>query len=210
MRNSIIAGILLLASATPLLAQTNNDDLAQLKQRVTLLEKQVQDMSQLLEPVRAQQEAEKRRQAAREKFTAKMAQDQAKYTQQQLNEAEALYQVANKQWGSPESTESLQSMIQKYPDINRTGCAVLYLAQNSQGEEQARHLKDCLEKYPDCFYGDGVQVGVYARFLLIQNYQKQGETDKAKALEEEIRTRFPDAIDHNGNLIVNSLKAGTK
>ena len=61
--------------------------------------------------------------------------------------------------GTPEATESLQTMIKKYPDINRTGCATLYVAQKSQGDERAGYLQECIEKFNDCFYGDGVQVG---------------------------------------------------
>ena len=139
-----------------------------------------------------------------------MAQDRAKYTEQQLREAEQLYQVANQKWGSPEATESLQTMIKKYPDINRTGCAVLYVAQNSQGEERARYLQDCIEKFNDCFYGDGVQVGAYARFLLAGDYMSRGEQEKAAALYSELKARCSDAIDHNGKVLVDSIKAEAK
>jgi len=121
-----------------------------------------------------------------------------------------LYQVANRQWGTLEASNSLQTMIQKYPDIDRTGCAVLYVAQMTQGDERAAYLQDCIDKYNDCFYGDGVQVGAYARFLLAEDYQSNGETDKAKALFNEIKTRYPDAIDHSGNLLMDDLKANKR
>jgi hypothetical protein len=163
-----------------------------------------------VEVLKAQQALENRRKALRERFDKKMAQDRDKYTPEQLREAEELYQVANQKWGSPEAGESLQSMIKKYPDINRTGCAMLYVAQRSQGTERAQHLQDCIEKYNDCFYGDGVQVGAYARFLLVQDYRSQGEEKKAEALSTEIKTKYADAIDHGGNLLVKSLKAGSK
>ena len=55
-------------------------------------------------------------------------------------------------------------MIKKYPDINRTGCATLYVAQKAQGDERARYLQDCIEKFNDCFYGDGVQVELMRGF----------------------------------------------
>ena len=38
----------------------------------------------------------------------------------QLGEAEELYQVANRKWGSPEAAERLKKMLEKHPDINRT------------------------------------------------------------------------------------------
>jgi hypothetical protein len=146
----------------------------------------------------------------REKFDNKMAQDANKYSREQLREAEGLYQVANQKWGTPEAAESLQTMIKKYPDINRTGCAVLYLAQKSQGDDRAKYFQDCIEKYNGCFYGDGVQVGAYARYLLASDYRSKGDSGKAEALENELKTQFADAVDHGGNLLVDSLKTGLK
>jgi len=209
MRNSIIlAGILVstLTAGLPVYGQANVDDVAQLKQRVDQLEKEVQEISKVLEPVKAAQVQEQRRKNLRARFEERLHQDRTKYTQEQLNEAEKLYQVANQKWGSPEATESLQKMIKDFPDVNRTGCAALYLAQSSKGDEQIKNLKDCIEKYNDCMYGDGVQVGAYARFLLIQQYQQQYDAEKAEALENELKTRFPDAVDHGGNLLIDSLK----
>src|SRR5260221_2550411 len=176
MRNKIIAGILMtgIAASLPLFAQDNAAAVAQLKQRVARLEKQVQEIAQLLEPVKAQQAADSRRTALRERFEKKMAQDRDKYTQEQLRDAENLYQIANQKWGSPEASESLQTMIKKYPDINRAGCATLYVAQKSEGDERAGYLRDCIEKFNDCVYGDGVQVGAYARFLLAGDYMSKG------------------------------------
>jgi hypothetical protein len=63
-------------------------------------------------------------------------------------------------------------MIKKYPDINRTGCAMLYVAQKSQGDARTEYLQSCIEKFNDCFYADDVHVGVYARFLLAANRKK--------------------------------------
>jgi len=90
--------------------------------------------------------------------------------------------------------------------VNRTGCAVLYLAQTSKGPEQTAKLNECVEKYNDCMYGDGVQVGALARFLLVQLYKSSNDEEKAEALENEIRTKFPDAVDHSGKLLVDDLK----
>jgi DNA-binding transcriptional regulator YbjK len=89
MLNKVIASILIsgMAAGWPLLGQTTADEVAQLKQRVTQLEKQVQEMSQILEPFKAQQAADVRRRALREKFEKKMAQDRDKYTAEQLREA---------------------------------------------------------------------------------------------------------------------------
>ena len=212
MRKKIFAGILIsvLAASAPLFAQTNANEVAALTQRVARLEKQVQEMSQLLEPMKAQQAADARRGKLREKFNAKTSADRSKYTPEQLRDAETLYQVANQKWGSPEAADSLQAMIKKYPDVNRTGCAVLYVAQMSQGEERAKNLQACIDKYNDCMYGDGVQVGVYARYLLAQDLRTKGDTKKADELINEIRTQYAEAVDHSGNLLMDHLKAGAK
>jgi len=75
----------------------------------------------------------------------------------------------------------------------------------SQGDERAKYLQDCIDEYNDCFYGDGVQVGAYGAVLLVEDYKSQGETEKAEALFNEIKTKYADAIDHNGNLLVDSF-----
>jgi hypothetical protein len=212
MRNLIIAGMLMSGMVTnsPMLAQTSADEVAQLKQRVAQLEKQVQEMSRILEPLKAQQAADGRQKAFRERFEKKMAQDRAKYNPEQLRDAEQLYQVANQKWSSPEASESLQKMIKNYPEINRTGCAMLYVAQRSAGDDRAKLLQQCIENYNDCFYGDGVQVGAYARFLLAEDYKSKGEDQKAGVLYRELKTIYADAIDHGGKLLADSIGAEPK
>jgi tetratricopeptide (TPR) repeat protein len=146
-----------------------------------------------------------RQQLLRERFVRRTAQDEGKYTPEQLHNAEQLYQVANQKWGTPEAIESLQTMLKKYPDINRAGCATLYLAQMSSGDERARYLQECIEKYNDCFYGDGAQVGPYARFILAQDCKSQGKLEKTEALFNEIKAKYADAIDHTGDLLRDSI-----
>lgn len=211
MRNSIVLGIAMSIAAVnlPGLAESH-DDVAQLKQRVDQLEKQVQEMSKVIEPIKAQQALEQRRKELHVKFEQRLKQDENKYSNEQLGEAEKLYQVANQKWGTPEATESLQKMVKQYPDVNRTGCAMLYLAQTSKGAEQIEKLKECVDKYGDCMYGDGVQVGAFARYLLVQAHKSGDDEEKAEALENEIRTKFPDAVDHGGNLLVDDLKDDSK
>jgi hypothetical protein len=197
MQNKIITGILLLA----VIANTA---------WIVLLTREIARLEKQLVPVLARQAMENRQKALQEKFAERMALDQQKYTRQQLREAEQWYQVANQKWGTPDAIQSLQLMIEKYPDLDRTGCAVLYLAQMSKGDERARYLQACIDKYNDCFYGDGVQVGAYARFLLAEDYRSAGEGEKAAALVNEIKANYADAIDHGGNLLVEDLKANSR
>lgn len=212
MRNTMMAGMLMsgLAASSPVFAQTNADEVTQLKQRVLQLEQQVQEISQFLEPLKAQRAKDNRRTALRRSFEQRMARDRDKYSPAQLREAEQLMRVADEKWGSPDANESCQTLIEKYPDLNRAGCAMLYLAQSSQGDELTKRLQVCVEKYNDCFYGDGVQVGAYARFLLAQDYRSKGEAAKAEALITEIKTNYAEAIDHGGNLLIDRLKASSK
>jgi TolA-binding protein len=136
------------------------------------------------------------------KARERMRADLKKHKQDELRKAEELYQVANKNWRSEEAKQSLQQMVEQFPDINRTGCAVLYLGQYATGEERERLLTDAAEKYGDCYYGNGVQVGAYARFLLGLYYQENSQADKAKKLFDEIRTKYADATDHRGRSLV--------
>ena len=150
----------------------------------------------------AQAMMQKNQVKARERMRA----DLKKHKQDELRKAEALYQVANKNWRSDEAKQSLQQMVEQYPDINRTGCAVLYLGQYAEGEERERLLTEAAEKYGDCYYGDGVQVGAYARFLLALYYKENGQADKAKTLFDEIRSKYPDATDHRGGSLAAQMQ----
>ena len=156
-------------------------------------------------PAAVEQAPAAQRQKLQARAKQRMRQDLQKHTPDQLREAEALYQVANKNWRTPEAKQSLEQMVAKFPNVNRTGCAVLYLAQYSRGEEQERLLKEAIEKYGDCFYGNGVQVGAYARLLLGSYYQQNGKEDLATQQFDELRQKFPDAIGHRGESLVAKL-----
>ncbi len=169
---------------------------------------QIHGMSKTLPPLKAQQASAEGQGPLHDRFMKQMAQDQGKYSQQQFDDAQQLYYAASRKWGTPEAIESLKTMVQKYPGINLTGCAELYLARMSQGDDRARYLQDCIDNYNDCFYDDGVLVGAYARFLLAEDLQNNGEREKAEALFSEIKSKYPGAIDHGGHLLVEPLKTG--
>ena len=135
----------------------------------------------------------------RAKAKARMRKDLEVYSSEDLGKIEKLYQVANKDWRSEEGKNSLKELISKYDKANRTGCALLYLGQMSKGDEQIGYLTKAIEGFSDCYYGDGVQVGAYARMYLAFRYKQDGKADKARALFEEIKTQCPNAIDHRGN-----------
>jgi tetratricopeptide (TPR) repeat protein len=137
----------------------------------------------------------------RDRFQARMAKDRATYTEAQLGEIEELYQVANRQWNSPEAQSSLKKLVESYGQANRTGCAILYLGQMSDGADKERYLKQAAADFADCWYGDGVQVGAYARFYLANYYQDRGDKAEAARLYAEIRQLYPDAVNHKGRLL---------
>ncbi len=143
----------------------------------------------------------------RAKAQERMWKDREIYSQDERVEIESLYQVANKKWRSEEGKDSLKELISKYSSANRTGCALLYLGQMSTGDEQIEYLRRAINNFSDCFYGDGVQVGAYARFVLFHRYKKDGENEKAAKLAEEIKTLYPESISHRKQSLVFLLEA---
>ena len=145
--------------------------------------------------------------ALRVKAQARMRQDLEKRSREEVREAEQLYQVANKNWRSPEAKASLEQMIKRFPDLNRTGCAILYLGQMSEGDERVKLLQTAIDNHGDCFYGNGVQVGAFARLLLGHHYKEAGDAEKAKKLFDQLRNDFPDAVDHRGRPLAGQIPA---
>ena len=141
----------------------------------------------------------------REQAKERMKKDTDKYSQEQLREIETLYQSANKNLKAPEAKAQLEKLVSEYGGSNRAGCGLLYLCKMTQGEEQIKCLTEAIAKYSDCFYGDGVQVGPYARYYLAKRYQRDKREDEAQALYKEISTLYPDAVTHRGTLLSSSL-----
>jgi DNA repair exonuclease SbcCD ATPase subunit len=177
----------------------------ELAERVQRLEKQVKELEELLRPMKSELQARGRATALRKKYTERMGKDLKTYSQDELREIETLYQVANKQWNSPAAQESLKKLTGKYDKANRTGCALLYLGQMSGGDDKEKYLTKAIEDFGDCWYGDGVQVGAYARLQLAAYYAQQGKKEEAKRLFGEIREKYPDAVDHSGNLLIEAI-----
>ena len=143
-----------------------------------------------------QQEARKR-----------MAEDRDEYSRQELGELEELYQVANKNWKTdrPAAKKAMEELVKKYKKANRTGCAMLYLGQLSYGDERDKYLDQAIEDFSDCFYGNGVQVGGWARFLRMADLKSDGKDKEAAELEKQIRTKYPKSINHSGILLVDII-----
>ena len=127
---------------------------------------------------------------------ARMSQDAAVYGRDGMREIEQLYRAYSRK--AENADEALKSLIEKYPKANRTGCAVMYAAQHSRGEERIKWLNRAIEQHSDCVYGDGAQVGAYARWFLAREHMRKGDKATAEKLYAEIRAKYPDAVTHRG------------
>ena len=64
-----------------------------------------------------------------------------------------------------------------------------------------------MQEFGDCFYGNGVQVGAYARLYLGYHYKQIGKDKEAQALFDEIRQNYPDAVNHKGKSLLGMMPA---
>jgi TolA-binding protein len=203
-------------SIAPMVAQAQSTDsqdrkLAELQAKIDKLEARVAELEKQLAEVSkstATAEAargEAQKQQLQAKARARIRKDRDKYTPQQIQEAEQIYQTANKNWRSPEAKAALEQLVERFPDLDRTGCAVLYLGQMSDGPEKEQLLKDAIEKHGDCFYMNGVQVGAFGRYLLGSYYKEKGDNDKAAEIFEQLKKNYPDSVDHHGRPLVSMI-----
>jgi len=204
----VIVSVLVLACPTQVRAEESGVDVqvAALTEKVAALEQRLAELEEKALPLIEAAAAEQRKEKAKAEARARMRQDRGKYSPEVLSEVEALYQVANKQWRSPEAKETLEKLTHDYPDLNRTGCATLYLGQMSQGTDKVDYLTKAMTDFGDCYYGNGVNVGAYATYYLACHHWQEGQYDDAKPLIEKIKTDYADAIDHRGRSLVDLVK----
>lgn len=199
-----------LFSAAPSTVQTDRPDkdaqIAELTERVAALEARLTELEAQAVPLIEQARAEMRREKAQAAARARMRQDRGKYSPEVLGEVEELYQTANKDWRSPGAVAALEKLINEYPDLNRTGCATMYLGQMTQGPQRADYLTRAMTDFADCYYGDGVNVGAYATYYLACHHMQEGDHDEARKLFDKIKTHYPDAIDHRGRALTDLVK----
>ena len=142
----------------------------------------------------------------RKRFMARYDQDRKRYNETEVREIEELYQAASRQPGSQEILEGFNKLVNKYPQANRAGCALLCMGMRCADRLQAEdYLRRAIADYSDCWYGNGVQVGAYARFYLAGYYRQSGRTQEAEKLYQEIKDKYPDAITPNGKPLANEL-----
>lgn len=199
-----------LFSAAPNSVQSDRPDkdaqIAELSERVAALEARLAELEEQAMPLIEQARSEMRREKAQAAARARMRQDRGKYSPEVLGEVEQLYQTANKDWRSPAAVAALEKLVSEYPDLNRTGCATMYLGQMTQGPERVDYLTRAMTDFSDCYYGDGVNVGAYATYYLACHHLQEGNREDAQKLIDKINTDYPDAIDHHGRALTDLLK----
>ncbi len=141
----------------------------------------------------------------RTKARSRMAEDRKRFSQQELSEIGLLYHAQDRTLNIEEARTNLRVLLEKFPSSNRAGCAVVCLGQASRGDEQIAYYRLAISDYTDCYFGDGVQVGALARFLLGKVRQTSGRVDEARALYAEIRRNYPESVDHDGRLLLKKL-----
>lgn len=144
--------------------------------------------------------------ALRAKVAARAKADVDEYGRDGVRAIEMAYRAYSR--SKDVDNEHLRTLIEKYPKANRTGCAVMYAGQRAQGSDDGKWFRLAMEKYADCMYGDGVQVGAYARLYLAGYLESKGKKDEAKKLRGEILKLYPDARTHRGRKMSEFLDSG--
>ena len=196
----------LMASLSILLCSTSLADEDILLQRIIALEQRVAELEAQLEPVleeeRVKNVAEAQRMLARERVML----DGEVLSRLDLNLIEKAYQAGSRDWTTEEAAHAFKLLVEKYPKANRTGCAVLSVAQTKSGAEQIALLEKAIAQHGSSYYLNGVNVGAYARLYLGMRYKKDGQEEQAAKLFKELKTGFPEAVDHKGQLLTSHLE----
>lgn len=146
----------------------------------------------------------KREKALRENDRAAeeaMARDVKIFNGKEFRELEADYQAASARFREADAKAALETFLTKWTKGNRVGCATLYLAQKSSGEQKEKLLRECIEKHSDCYYLNGAQVGGLARLFLWDFLKGAGRADEAAKMLAEIQEKFALCNDHSGRLL---------
>jgi beta-lactamase regulating signal transducer with metallopeptidase domain len=204
----LVLAMALVSAGCDVSSNQNAQQIQKLEAKVAELEKRLDEMQrapqQQLTP--EQQRGRERMQAYREKYEQRRAMDERTHTPAEMAEVEKAYDATQNNFGSPECIQALKEFIKKYPGFNRTGCALCELGGlTTFGPEAEQYFNECIQKYDNCYWGDGVQVGPFARFDLALDYKNTGQTDKAEALYQEIRDHYSDSLDHRGQLLVDVI-----
>ncbi len=177
-----------------------------LLQRIVTLEERVAKLEEKLAPV-LEQERIKGVVAEQQAFARdRMMLDADIYSRHDLQIIEKIYQAAGSDWSSEDARKAVDLLSERYPNANRTGCAILNFARHAERNEQSELLAKAIGPFSGCYYANGVQVGAYARLYLAMRHKKEGKDEAAAKLFKVIREDYPNAIDHKGQLLTSHLE----
>lgn len=136
-----------------------------------------------------------------------MARDAKLFNSKQFRELESDYQTAAARYREADAKPALEAFLKKWSKGNRVGCATLYLAQKSTGEDREKLLRQCMDQFSDCYYLNGCQVGGLARLYLWDLLRSAGKSDEADKLLAELRSKYALCNDHSGKLLIDLIEA---
>jgi hypothetical protein len=137
-----------------------------------------------------------------------MARDMKLYNNREFRELETDYQAASARFREADAKTTLEAFLKKWAKGgNRVGCATLYLAQRSSGDDRERLLRECMTKHDECYYLNGARVGGLARLYLMSHLMGSGKADEAAKVRAEIEAKYALCNDHSGHLLIEVLQA---
>ena len=142
----------------------------------------------------------------RAKLKERFQKDRELYGVEGLRKIETAYRAYAK--SKDVDNKDLQVLITEFPKANRTGCAIMYAGQRARGADDGRWFRIAIEKYGDCLYGSGAQVGAYARFYLAKHLEHKGDKEGCEKLQAEILKLYPDALTHRGGRMADFFRKG--
>lgn len=169
--------------------------LEDLQRRVAELEGQLAQKSRL----------ESLRESAIQRAHDRVAEDEAKFTPEELREIEALYQSAKRAATTDDLATGFQPLFDRFPAANRTGCAILLLARMKTGPERAGLLKTAVSQHSDAWFLDGTRVGGVARLMLAADADLAGNADVAAQWRAEIQQNYAGDLDFGAVPLVDIL-----
>lgn len=140
-----------------------------------------------------------------------MQAEATRFTAAELADIEAIYASALSPGTPfvrrPAGEDILLDLISRYPGSNRAGCALLHLAQLATGDRREHYLRRAIEHDGDAWFENGVQVAALARAMLAIHLAGLERFDEAEKIAADLLTRHPDAIDHSGASLDDTLAA---
>ncbi len=198
---SLLAFLSLLLVASTTQAQ-GNETKPSMEELIERLEKRVEELETRLAPFLEDEERLEIIERQRLKAQERMQKDLDHFSKDQLKEIERLYRKATNPATAPDKGKALlKQIVEQFPKSNRAGCALQYLGQRATGQEQVTYFEQAIQNHSDCYYGDGVQVGPYARYYLATALLQANQPEKAKELLEAILAQYPEAVTHRGQLL---------